>query len=79
VAWPKPGQPLGIKLGATIPAGVKITGLAVTFEEVGASSTTFSPRDLYQDAKQPLGPGQYTFARSGRAANCSPAPSGWPT
>jgi hypothetical protein len=68
----KPGQPLRVKLGATIPDGAKITGLTLTFEQVGAWSTTFSPRELYQDAKRPLGPGQHTFVADWASSKLRP-------
>lgn len=56
----------GIKLGATMPDTAKITSLTVTFVEMGPDGGNSVDHMLYQDAKQPLGPGQYTFV------------SGWP-
>lgn len=57
----RPGQQLGIRLGATIPDTTRITGLTVTLDEVGSQGGNSVDQALYQDAKQPLGPGQYTF------------------
>lgn len=58
----KAGQLHSIRLGATIPDTTKISSLTVTFSEIGTDVGNSADQTLYQDVKQPLGPGQYTFA-----------------
>jgi hypothetical protein len=57
----RPDQRAGIRLGVTIPDTTKITGLRVTVTGVGPNGGNSWKQPLYQDAKQALGPGHYTF------------------
>jgi len=57
----RPGQPVSITLGVTIPDALRLASLTVTFAEVGPDVGQPIDQALYHDATQPLAPGPYTF------------------